>query len=135
MENIDNNVNTNVHPNQAVECCKAFLANYKNFSGRARRSEYWWPMLAIAIVSSVLSILAGIPKIGVIFSIASALFSLAVLVPSLAVISRRLHDTGRAFGWFFITFVPVVGGILFLIWMIKDSEPGENRFGANPKNA
>ena len=129
MENIDNNVNTNVHPNQAIECCKAFVANYANFSGRARRSEYWWPVLAIIVVSSVLNML---PKIG---PILGGLFTLAVLVPNLAVASRRLHDTGRAFGWIFINFVPLVGSILFLIWMIKDSEPGENRFGANPKNA
>lgn len=122
MENI-NEHNTNIHPNGAMECYKLFWTNYANFAGRARRSEYWWPVLFNSILGYIL---AFIPFIG-------PLFALAVLIPNFAVASRRLHDTGRAFGWFFITLVPLVGTILYIIWQAQDSQPGGNRFGANPK--
>ncbi|WP_297831036.1 DUF805 domain-containing protein [uncultured Rikenella sp.] len=128
MENINENntvATSNIHPNGAIECYKLFWTNYANFAGRARRSEFWWPTLFNCILAAILRY---IPVVG-------PLFALAVLVPNLAVASRRLHDTGRAFGWFFICLIPVVGTILYIIWQAQDSQPGENRFGANPKNA
>lgn len=63
----------------------------------------------------------------------SVIYSLAVLVPSLAVIVRRLHDIGKSGGWFFISFVPFVGGIILLVFECMDSQPGENAYGPNPK--
>ncbi|WP_298062901.1 DUF805 domain-containing protein [uncultured Rikenella sp.] len=117
MEN--NNTAPSIHSSDAFECYKQFWTNYANFSGRARRSEFWWPMLFNFV-------LGCIPFVG-------WLVMLAALVPNLAVASRRLHDTGRAFGWYFILFIPLVGAILYIIWTATDSEQGENRFGANPK--
>ncbi len=128
MENINENntvATSNTHPNGAIECYKLFWTNYATFTGRARRSEFWWPTLFNVVLGFILSF---IPFVG-------PLFSLAILVPNFAVASRRLHDTGRAFGWFFICLIPVVGTILYIIWQAQDSQPGENRFGANPKNA
>lgn len=63
----------------------------------------------------------------------SVIYCLAVLVPSLAVIVRRLHDIGKSGGWFFISFVPFVGGIILLVFECMDSQPGENAYGPNPK--
>ncbi len=84
MENINENNTTvatsNIHPNGAMECYKLFWTNYANFAGRARRSEFWWPTLFNGILGYILIF---IPFIG-------PLFALAVLVPNLAVASRRL---------------------------------------------
>ena len=126
MEN-NNTLEPTVHPNGAMDCYKAFWTNYATFSGRARLSEFWWPWLFNAIITLILSAVCG--------KMISGLFSLAILVPNLAVTSRRLHDTGRAFGWFFIYFIPIVGIVLLFMWTARDGERGENRFGANPKIA
>lgn len=116
-------VTQNIHPNGALECYKLFWTNYATFAGRARRSEFWWPMLFNFILGSIL---AFIPILGV-------LFAVAVIIPNLAIASRRLHDTGRAFGWYFIGMVPLVGYILLIIWWAQEGQPGQNRFGDNPK--
>jgi uncharacterized membrane protein YhaH (DUF805 family) len=62
------------------------------------------------------------------------LYSLAVLVPSIAVAVRRLHDTGRSGWWLLIAFVPLIGGLVLLVFYVQDSQPGSNPFGANPKS-
>ena len=103
---------------------------YAEFSGRARRKEYW--------MFCLFNILAGI-VIGIVDTVLGAggllggLYNLAVLVPSLAVTARRLHDTDRS-GWMMlIALIPLVGAIVLLVFMCLDSKPGDNRFGANPK--
>lgn len=116
-------VTQNIHSDGALECYKLFWTNYATFAGRARRSEFWWPMLFNFILGSIL---AFIPILAV-------LFGVAVLIPNLAIVSRRLHDTGRAFGWYFIGMVPLVGCILLIIWWAQEGQPGQNRFGDNPK--
>lgn len=116
-------VTQNIHPDGALECYKLFWTNYATFAGRARRSEFWWPMLFNFILGSILSF---IPILGV-------LFAVAVIIPNLAIASRRLHDTGRAFGWYFIVLIPIVGYILLIIWWAQEGQPGQNRFGDNPK--
>ena len=67
------------------------------------------------------------------FSILSGLYSLAVLIPSLAVTWRRLHDIGKGGGWYFFILVPLVGWIFLLVWLCRDSQPGQNAYGPNPK--
>ena len=112
------------------------LSNYATFSGRARRSEYWYFTLFNILVSGAFGILAlvfGDGFFGAIVTMLSRLASLALFVPGLAVIWRRLHDTGRSGAWWFIIFVPLVGAILLLVWFCKDSQPGENQYGPNPK--
>ena len=111
--------------------------NYANFSGRARRSEYWYFTLFIFLVSAVLSGLNaavfGTDAQMTIFTVIQSLFSLATLIPSIAVTVRRLHDIGKS-GWFyFLILIPVVGSIILLVWECKDSEPGTNAYGPNPK--
>ena len=61
------------------------------------------------------------------------IYSLAILIPSIAVQIRRLHDTNRSGWWIFIGLIPLIGTIVFIVFMVQDSNPGENRFGPNPK--
>ena len=115
-----------------VEAVKSVFSQYVGFKGRARRSEYWYFALFQLIVAVVLSVLANLTS-SMIFSGLSGLFSLACLLPGLAVAIRRLHDINKS-GWFvLIGLIPVIGTILLIVWFCKDSDPGENQYGPNPK--
>ncbi len=107
------------------------LKKYAVFSGRARRKEYWMYTLFVCIFYVVflgIGLAVDHPLIGV-------LFYLAILVPSLAVTVRRLHDTGRTGWWVLIGLVPLVGAIVMLVFLCSEGESGANKFGANPKEA
>jgi uncharacterized membrane protein YhaH (DUF805 family) len=109
----------------SIQTC---ISKYITFSGRARRSEYWWFVLATILVSVVLTgvdMIIGLPL--------SILFSLAVLVPSIAVATRRLHDINKSGWWQLIVFVPLVGAIVLIFWLVKEGSTTENRFGAAAK--
>lgn len=111
------------------------LKKYAVFSGRAPRKEYWMFALFNVIISFGLGLLFGIIS-GVAntdLSMLAHLYTLAVLCPSIGVGIRRLHDTGRAGWWMLLAFIPLVGPIVLLVFMCMDSEPGDNRFGPNPK--
>ena len=117
---------------EAVQTC---LRKYVGFSGRARRSEYWWFFLFTVLVSMVASVLDSIlgtmsdtTNVGLIGSIAS----LALLLPSIAVAIRRLHDTSRSGWWILIGLIPIVGWIILIVFYCQDSH-GENRYGPSPK--
>ena len=118
---------------EAVQNC---FSKYAAFSGRARRSEYWYFVLFNVIVSFVLGVIGniifGAPENGG-QNILQSIYSLAVLLPSLAVFWRRMHDTGRSGAWFFLNLVPLVGSIILIVFACKDSEPGENQYGPSPK--
>lgn len=106
------------------------LQNYVGFQGRARRKEYWMFVLFSAIVSIILTILDKALHLD---SVLAGLYSLAVLLPSLAVGARRLHDTGRSGWWLLLSLIPFVGGIILLVFMCLDSQEGDNQYGPNPK--
>lgn len=106
------------------------LKKYAVFQGRARRKEYWMFVLFNFIITFVLNLLSRF--IGV-FGILSGLYTLAVLIPSLAVCVRRLHDIGKSGWWLFIILVPLVGSILLIVWYCQDSQEGENAYGPCPK--
>lgn len=112
------------------------LRNYANFSGRARRTEYWMFALfntIFAIVAIVLDNVLGITADGIPYGPIYGLYVLAILIPSIAVGVRRLHDVGKS-GWFYlIAFVPLIGGIWLLVLFVTDSTPGTNEYGPNPK--
>ncbi|MFK0167784.1 DUF805 domain-containing protein [Streptomyces sp. NPDC090306] len=108
------------------------LKKYVTFEGRARRSEYWMFMLFNIIIAAVLLILSGATG-SKIFTIIYVVYVLAVLLPSLGVLVRRLHDTGRSGAWFFISFVPFVGGIWLFVLTLLDSQPAPNQYGPSPK--
>lgn len=109
------------------------LKKYAVFNGRARRAEYWWFFLFSVIISIVLSVIdsfiTGPQSIGIL----GLIYSLAVLIPSIAVGIRRLHDTGRSGWWLLISFVPLIGAIVLIVFFVLDSQPGENQYGPNPK--
>ena len=103
---------------------------YAEFSGRARRKEFWMFVLFNFLVSIAVGIVDGILGTN---GALGGLYSLAVLIPSLAVAARRLHDTDRSGWWQLIALIPLIGVIILLVFVCSDSKPGENRFGANPK--
>lgn len=108
-----------------------------NFSDRSRRKEYWMFMLIAALLSLVLTMVdafAGL-ELAEDVGILSTLFSLLLIVPSLSVTFRRLHDTGKSGWWILISLIPIIGWIVLLVFTVQDSETGVNRFGTNPKVA
>lgn len=114
------------------DAIKSGFNNYVGFSGRARRSEYWYWVLFVFIVTAALNILSGGDADGL-FGILSFLFAIAVFLPGLAMAIRRLHDTDRS-GWFvLLALIPLVGIIILLVFYVQEGTPGDNRFGANPK--
>ncbi|MDT0378598.1 DUF805 domain-containing protein [Streptomyces sp. DSM 42041] len=108
------------------------LKNYATFSGRARRKEYWMFTLfnAIVLVALLAIGFAALGENGVYLYL---VYVVAVLVPTLAVTVRRLHDTGRTGWWYFISFVPLVGPIVLLVFLCTAGNPAPNQYGADPK--
>lgn len=119
------------------EAIISVFTNYATFSGRARRSEYWFFALFNSIVSSALSILGrnifGDGSSVNLFTMLASLYSLAVLLPGLAVTWRRLHDVGKSGANYFWVLLPIVGWIILIVYLCRDSQPGENQYGPNPK--
>ena len=108
----------------------AVLKKYADFSGRARRSEYWYFILFFFIFSIALALFDLLLGTYVVFY---SLFSLAMIIPSIAVGVRRLHDIGKS-GWMYmISFIPLIGGIWLLILFCKPGVEGSNEFGPDPK--
>lgn len=106
------------------------LKKYIVFNGRARRKEYWMFVLFNMIIATALAYIQ--PMFGLEPYLYS-LYMLAVFLPTLAVVFRRLHDTNRSGWWLLFGFIPLIGAIVLFVFMIQDSWPGENRYGPNPK--
>lgn len=128
-----------------TDAVKSCLSKYVTFSGRASRSEFWYFWLFSLLVMIVAMILDGI--LGTSFTMADpatgieqnvgygylyALTGLALLLPSLAVAVRRLHDTDRSGWWLLIGLIPLIGAIVLLVWYVSKGTPGENRYGHDP---
>jgi uncharacterized membrane protein YhaH (DUF805 family) len=114
------------------------LKKYAVFSGRARRAEYWYFVLfniIVAIVLSLIDTLLGTFNFMQGVGLLSGLYSLAVLIPTLAVTVRRLHDVDRSGWWIFINLIPLIGFIVLLVFAVTDGTPGSNRYGPNPKES
>ena len=108
------------------------LKKYAEFAGRARRKEYWMFVLVNFLIAIAISIGGGILGLEEGTAVISGLYSLAVLVPGIAVTVRRLHDTGRSGWWMLIALIPIAGPIAMLIFLCGVSKPGENEYGPNP---
>jgi uncharacterized membrane protein YhaH (DUF805 family) len=113
------------------------LKKYAVFQGRSRRKEYWMFSLVNLILVFGLVMIEGTMGLGMAegLGMLSGLYMLLVLLPSLAVSVRRLHDTGRSGWWLLIAFIPLIGALVLLFFNIQDSELGENEYGVNPKPA
>ena len=121
---------------QAVS--SVLLNKYATFSGRARRSEYWWWYLFVTIVFIVAGILDQ--AIGLTYSDLTVgggwiatIAGIVFLIPNLAVAVRRLHDTGRTGWWLLIGLVPIIGFFVLLYFFVLDSE-NDNQYGPYPKD-
>ena len=120
-----------------MDAVKSCFEKYATIQGRARRAEYWWFYLFIIIAYIVVSVVAGvlsaiIPILGAVAFGALALGAIAILIPSICVTVRRLHDQDRSGWWILIAFVPAIGGIVLLVFMILRGTEGDNRFGPDP---
>ncbi len=113
------------------------LKKYAVFSGRSRRSEYWYFILFSTIISFILTFVDLIISQGtqMNFVVFQALFGLFVVIPGLAVLVRRLHDIGKSGWWMLILLIPIGGYILLLVWLATNSQPGVNQYGPNPKES
>jgi uncharacterized membrane protein YhaH (DUF805 family) len=120
---------------------KSFWANYTNFKGRARRSEYWFVQLFLVVIN--------LAAAGIDFAlmdgdverfianggggIVGLVVILATIIPAIAVLIRRLHDTGRSGWWALIGLIPLAGAIVLLVFTVEDSSPKANMYGPSPK--
>lgn len=107
------------------------IKNYTGFSGRARRKEYWMFVLINMIICAVLNVIQSVIGMGTPYI--SIIYSLGVLLPSIAVAIRRLHDTDRSGWWLLLSLIPVIGTIVIIVFLCQNGTAGNNRFGANPK--
>lgn len=110
---------------------------FGDFSTRARRQEYWMFVLfniIFAIAAMVVDNILGTTMDPLPYGVVYALYALAALIPGLAVAVRRLHDTGRSGWWILIAIVPLIGGIVLLVFLCQDSQAGSNEYGPNPKD-
>jgi uncharacterized membrane protein YhaH (DUF805 family) len=117
-----------------IEAVKAVFSKYATFEGRARRSEYWWFVLFNIIVSIVLAIITP-GEHGMGGGLLNTIWSLATLLPAIAVGARRLHDIDRSGWWLLIGFIPVIGAIVLIVFFATKGTLGPNRFGNDPLQA
>ncbi|POZ63803.1 DUF805 domain-containing protein [Chromobacterium alticapitis] len=108
------------------------LSKYAVFGGRARRKEYWYFALTNLVISLMLTIVQH-KMHGGHSPWLTNIYSLALLLPTIAVSMRRLHDVGRSGWWLWIAFIPVVGAIVLLVFHCQDSQAGDNPYGPSPK--
>lgn len=139
-----------------IESIRTVLSKYATFNGRARRSEFWWYYLAVTIVESVLYFVLVVPALSAFTSatmeaavagtappampgalatgqLIMSLVALAVFLPTLGVMVRRLHDTGRSGFLVLLGLIPVVGFIILVVWWASAGTPGPNQHGPDPK--
>lgn len=121
----------------AVKTC---LGKYTEFSGRARPSEYWWWVLFALVIQMIpyflfIALVAGNEGSTSLSTIVGAIWFVvwaALLLPSLAVFVRRLHDTGRSGLFFFLGLIPLVGPIILIVFLVGAGDPGQNQYGDPP---
>jgi uncharacterized membrane protein YhaH (DUF805 family) len=114
----------------------AALKKYADFTGRARRKEYWFfvlfayiIMIALVFVDTAMGTVNEVYPVGPL----SGIFWLLIIIPQVAVAIRRLHDSDRTGFWLLISFVPIIGPIWFLVLMFLDGTMGPNQYGEDPK--
>ena len=123
------------------QALKSFWGNYRNFKGRDRRSEYWLIQLFLVVTNLAAAVIDFVLMNGDVErfiangggGIVGLIWILATIVPAIAVLVRRLHDTGRSGWWALIGFVPVAGAIALLVFTVADSEAQQNSYGPSPK--
>jgi len=121
---------------------KVVKDNYANFEGRARRAEYWNYTLLHLLITIGFYILALALVLSIVFSLLVFvlwallfIYNMVILLPTLAVAVRRLHDTNKS-GWLILLgIIPLVGGIILIVFLATEGDRGTNQYGADPKMA
>jgi len=122
---------------------RSFWKRYRDLRGRSRRSEYWFIQLFLVVTNIAVAIidlaLMGWDVDRFIANggggIVGLVWILVTIVPAVAVLVRRLHDTGKSGWWALVGFLPLVGAVVLLVFTVTDSSPGENKFGLSPKES
>lgn len=109
---------------------KVLTQKYADFAGRARRAEFWYFFLFNLIVAIVLSVVDNVLGTN---GLLGGIYSLAVIVPNIAVTARRLHDTGRSGWWQLIGLIPLIGLIVMIVFCVQDGDFERNQYGPSPK--
>ena len=110
--------------------------NYAKFSGRARRSEYWWVILAQTLIStafSLINMVAGDSALGAVANVVISVYGLATLIPMISLAVRRLHDIEKSGWWYLLNCIPCIGSIILIVLFCKEGTAGSNRYGDDPK--
>jgi uncharacterized membrane protein YhaH (DUF805 family) len=125
-----------------TEAIRSGFDNYANFAGRASRPAYWWWVLFGVLVGLATRVLDGLLGSSIVrttqygtdvgLGIISSLIGLALLLPSIAVLVRRLHDTDRSGWWYWIVLIPILGWLVLLYFLVSAGTPGTNRYGPLP---
>ncbi len=125
------------------ESVRTCLSKYVTFSGRAQRSEFWWWILLVFSISIILaavdSFLFGTTvrteygfEASTNTPIFSGIFGLVTLLPTISVAVRRLHDLDKSGWWYWIALIPLIGGIILIVWFAMEGTRGANRYGPDP---
>lgn len=119
-----------------IEAYKKFWSNYANFSDRSTRADYWYAVLANMLVIFVIGFVCGFidgltgnDSLNALGLIITGIYSLAIIVPSLAITVRRLHDINKSGWYYFMSFIPLVGGIIVLVYLCTASVTENNSYG------
>ncbi|QDH78655.1 DUF805 domain-containing protein [Echinicola soli] len=120
-----------------MEYYKKVLSQYADFNGRARRKEYWmfalFNLLVLIVLSIVAVMLSMVLSSELPYILLFGAYTLAIIIPSLAVAVRRLHDIGKS-GWMYLVgLIPMIGGIWLLVLLVTEGEHGANQYGEDPK--
>ena len=123
------------------EAIKSFWSKYATFKGRSRRSEYWFIQLFLILTNLAVAAIDLVLMNGDVDrfiangggGIVGLIWILVTIVPALAVLVRRLHDTGKSGWWALIGFIPLAGAVVLLVFTVLDSDAGENKYGESPK--
>ena len=114
------------------------MKKFATFSGRASRPEFWYFWLTCFLVNFIFNVIVQLvgPESAAsgIIAIVQGLFGLAIIIPHIAVVVRRLHDTNRTGWWFLIVFIPLIGAIILLLWLASAPTPGTNMYGPQPRS-
>lgn len=112
-----------------IEAYKRFFRNYTNFSGRSTRSDYWYVVLANIIIGIIIGVVDELLGLSESTITISTIYTLATIIPGLALMIRRLHDINKSGWWYFISFIPLLGGIILLVFLCTKSVDENNKYG------
>ena len=119
-----------------VQATKSYFLRWRDFQGRSSRSEYWWAVLSVFVISSLLGFFVGF--FGALAGLSMTTIQLLIVpiqifltIASVALVIRRLHDTDRS-GWWYLIFLTIIGIFVLVIWYCQKGTEGENRFGKDP---